>query len=412
MKLATRLALSFLRRRRSRMPAFTAVVSVLGVSFGVAAFLVVVTIFSSFEKELRSILFAANPNLIVFKFPKGIPSALDFQKDLAEMIPKPVRGMSRFEYSEALLSKGGRSALAVVRAVEGQKSANAPELDKIIRPAGALATLDNDASPNSIERFGSTALPAVVLGKGLALKIGAEVGDVVTLTAGGYAGGKNVFQELRVTGFMSIGLGQYDERLALLNFLDGVALFGNDGAAKGIEVAFQDPDDALPVARLLDEKLPYSARAWQDIDRNLFEQIERDGTAIQLIVLVITFVAAFNIIVTLSLSVADRQRQIALLRSLGASSRFIVAVFSIMGAILGGAGALLGVILATVLLKVFAGLELGELQAFYFLERIPVAFRPELFFWACLLAIVLSLVSALLPAYKATQVSPLTGLRP
>ncbi len=437
MNLALRMALSFMRRRNSRSPSFTAIVSVLGVSFGVAAFLVVVTIFNSFEHQLRSILLAANPNLVVFKIPSGIPYPEKYLEELRGRIDKPIESIALFEYNEVVLSKGERTAAVVLRGIQGERSASGPDLVRTILPKGALATLNDEASvfrssylresnlpddtaenANNPKSANTSAareapLPAIVLGKGLALKLDAKVGDVVTFTRDVIAGGAGArMQRFLVTGLMSVGLAQYDEKLTLVNFYDAAHLFGEPGHAKGIEVRFKEPADALEASRALAPNSPYSVRAWQEIDRGLFEQIDRDGTAIKVIVLIITFVAGFNIIVTLSLSVLDRARQISLLRSLGARRGFIVRVFVMMGATLGFVGACLGVGLGLLILRLFAGFELGELQAYYFLERIPVVYDPTLILGAFGVAFVLSFLSALYPAWRATLVSPLLGLKP
>jgi lipoprotein-releasing system permease protein len=437
LNLAFQMALSFMRRRNSRLPSFTAIVSVLGVSFGVAAFLVVVTVFNSFENQLRHILLAANPNLVVFKLPAGIPYADKYREELAKLISKPYQSIALFEYNEVVLSKGDRTAAVVLRGIQGEESASGPDLARTIQPAGALATLNDDvsvfrslstretdlpaedspaaagASPLPSMNSSALKLPSLILGKGLALKLDAKVGDVVTFASNALSGGRqSKLQRFTVTGLLSVGLAQYDEKLTLVNFYDAAHLFGEPGFAKGIEVRFKDPTDALAVSQELAPRIPYSVRAWQEIDRGLFEQIDRDGTAIKVIVLIITFVAGFNIIVTLSLSVIDRARQISLLRALGARRGFIVRVFVFMGAVLGFVGALCGVLLGLAILRVFSGFELGELQAYYFLERIPVEYDPALILGAFGVAFLLSFLSALYPAWRATLVSPLNGLKP
>jgi len=408
LNLALRMALSFMRRRNSRAPSFTAIVSVLGVSFGVAAFLVVVTVFNSFENQLRHILIATNPNLVVFKLPAGIPYARKFAKELEQKIEKPFTHISLFEYSEVVLVKGERTAAVVLRGIEGEKSASAPDLARTIVPKGALATL-NTGLMKSVTAKGT--LPSLILGKGLALKLDAKPGDEVSFVPNVAPGAQGRLERFRVSGILSVGLSQYDEKLTLISYEDANRVFGRPDFASGIEVRFRDPADALVVSKKLAKNIPYSVRAWQEIDRGLFDQIERDGTAIKIIVLIITFVAGFNIIVTLSLSVIDRSRQISLLRSLGAKRGFIIRTFVCMGAVLGAVGALLGVLMGLAILRLFSGFELGELQAYYFLERIPVDYDPALILGAFSVALVLSFLSALYPAWRATLVSPLHGLK-
>ena len=413
--LETSIALSFLRKPGSRMPSFTALVSVVGVAVGVAAFIVVVTVFNSFETQLKQTLLGANPNLVVHNFPKGIPDVQALKAELAALMGPEVKSMSLFEYNEVLLNKDTNTATVIVKAIEGTQAASSVDLKKYIDPPESLALLDNAVSllASGVQSHDGSALPPVILGKGLALRLGAKPGDTVHLSSGtfGYAG-KNVYQSFKVVGYLAIGLAQYDDKLAFIGFLDGVSLFGEPGHAKGVEISLHDPNKAQSLAQALESKIPYQLRPWQDIDQSLFRQIERDGQAVRLIVLIITLVAAFNIIVTLTLSVVDRSKQIATLRSLGARRYHIIRVFVTTGCILGSLGAGLGLLISIAILQFFAGFELGELKAFYFVDRIPVTYDLTLMLAAFLAAIVLSFVSACYPAYKATLVSPLHGLKP
>ncbi len=425
MRIGSKIAMKFLKKPGSALPSFTAVVSVLGVAVGVAAFIVVVTVFNSFEAQLRDTLLGANPNLVVHNFPRDIPDARLFQEDLEKRLGKDLKKTSLFEYNEVLLSREGQTATVIVKAIEGKRAASAEELRRFLDPPEAIDALDSTPSQitgsekgyveSDLDKSGTGegVLPPVILGRGLALKLKASVGDTVSLSSGtfGFAS-RHTFQELRVVGVLAIGLAQYDEKLAFIGFRDGVALFGRKGAAKGVEVTLKDPSEAQKVADRLDAEVPYQLRPWQEIDRSLFRQIKRDGQAVRLIVLIITLVAAFNIIVTLTLSVVDRSKQIATLRSLGARRLDIVQVFVIIGSVLGSFGAGLGVVLSIVVLELFAGFELGELKAFYFVDRIPVDYDPVLMGVAFGAAVVLSFVSAFYPAYKATRVSPLLGLKP
>jgi lipoprotein-releasing system permease protein len=414
MNLEARLALSFIRRPGARVPGFTSLVSMVGVAVGVAAFVVVVTVFNSFERELKETLLGANPNLVVHDFPRPIPRVDEVVAQVKELLGPNLKAVSRFEYNESLLNLEDRSVTAVIKAIEGTRAASSRDLSQFIEPPSALGLLSGlHVRPGPSAEQQSAPLPPIILGKTLAGNLGARVGGHVFLNTGTFGfGSRNVYQKFAVVGLMKVGLAQYDEKVAFISFEDGVALFGQQGSARGIEVSLVDPDQAERLAAELDGKLPYKLRPWQEIDQSLFRQIERDGQSVRLIVLIITFVAAFNIIVTLTLSVVDRSRQIATLRSLGASRYEIIKVFLIVGGFLGLIGSALGIVLAVVLLQVFSRFELGELKAFYFVDRIPVHYDPMLMLAAFGAAVSLALVSALYPAFKATKVSPLVGLKP
>ncbi|MBX9703985.1 MAG: FtsX-like permease family protein [Silvanigrellaceae bacterium] len=180
--------------------------------------------------------------------------------------------------------------------------------------------------------------------------------------------------------------------------------------ASGVEFKFMNPDDSLFVANDLRKKIHYNVSAWQEIDAALFQTIERDGKAIGLVVFIICLVACFNIIVTLSLTVLDRSKDIALLRALGATKSLIVAIFMVSGGLIGFFGALLGGLLGILLLSLFSGIRIGELQEFYFLEKIPVHFDLQFILLTALMAVFLSLLGSLYPAWKAARITPIQGL--
>ncbi len=403
-------ALRFILKKNSKWPTFTGLVSIIGVACGVAAFLVVITVFNSFENRLRTLLMAANPQLIIFKFPDGIPNVDSEIEFIKSETTYPIQSMSRFEYTEAILTKDAQSTTVILKGVEGKEGASYSELKHIVNPPGVLDSFSTSLVEQRLQTQPDE-VPPVLLGKVLAQKINAVPGDVVQFTFGGLGTSSSKVAKFKVTGLLQIGLAQYDDRLAIVSFADARKHIGTPGMAKGIEVSFVNPDHALPFAKKLRSILPYSVKAWQEIDQNLFAQIERDGSTIQFIVFIITLVAGFNIVVTLNLSVLDRAKQIAILRSLGASRGAILRLFVWMGLILGVVGSLVGMIFGLMILFLFSNFETGELQSFYWVDKIPVQYEPKLFVMALLMSVVLSFLSSLYPAFKATKVSPLTGLK-
>ncbi|MBX9837870.1 MAG: FtsX-like permease family protein [Silvanigrellaceae bacterium] len=255
-------------------------------------------------------------------------------------------------------------------------------------------------------------MPHVILGKELAENLDAKIGNTVTLMTFGTE--RNTlgvrYNKLYVTGIIDTGLSEIDKKQVFMNFDDGIKLFGSHNWASGIEISMKNPDQALMISKKLNLEIPYNVISWQQLHTGLFEQIERDGTAIQLIVLIISFVAGFNIIVTLSLTVMDRAKQIALLRALGAKKSLVISTFVYSGIVLGIFGSSLGVICGLIILKIFSGIYLGDFQKFYYLEKIPVHIDIQLIIFAFFTSIFLSFIGALYPAWKASRVSPMHGL--
>ncbi len=417
MNLLVRLSLNFLCKKNSKKLSFTSLVSIIGISFGLAAFLVVITVLNSFQNELKNIISSVNPNVIIYS-PAGITNPTKFMQEIEEYIPAKIRGMSRFVYQESILSYGRQTSAVYIRAIEGTQSASAKQISKFVYPENALNLLNNssnfiDNNRNTIEEIGhENKLPQVILGKELADNLDVKVGNSITLMTFN-SDFKRVgvrYYKLYVVGIINTGLSEFDKKQVFMNFADGVKLFGSDNWASGIEINLEKPDEALNVSKKLNVDLPYNVIAWQEIHSGLFEQIERDGTAIKLIVLIISFVAGFNIIVTLGLTVMDRAKQIAILRALGAKKILIISTFVCSGVILGLLGSTLGILAGLGILKIFSGISLGDFQKFYYLEKIPVQIDSQLIIFAFFTSLILSFIGALYPAWKASRVSPMHGI--
>lgn len=418
LNLFTRLSLHFICKKNSKRLSFTSWISILGVAFGVAAFLVTVTILNSFQYEMKRLISATNPNLIVFS-PSGIPDVLDYENQLKSMIEVPVERMSPFVYQESVLGLGRQTSSVYIRAITGSSSASAEQLTHFITPQNAIKSLDQsstliDGNRNTLD-FGNTPekLPHVVLGADLAEHLNAKKGNIVTLMS--FANEENNlkirYNKLFVTGIIDVGISQYNKQYVLMNFDDGIQLFGIPNWASGIEIKLKDPDQAFGVSEKLNKQIPYHTVSWEQVDSKLFSQIKRDSASIKLIVLIISFVAGFNIIVTLTLTIMDRTKQISLLRSLGAQKKFITGVFVLSGTFLGFLGSVLGICSGIGLLQIIAGIPLGDFRKFYYLEKIPVHMDFQLISIAFLTAILLSFFGALYPAWRAARISPISGLR-
>ena len=420
MKLFLNLAMHFMCQKNSKKPSFATIVSILGIMFGVSSFLVIVTVLNSFEEKMKYIILSANPNIAVFSN-QGIENVASVQNQIADILKDKLQKQSSFVYQESVLAYKAKTSSVYLRAIEGTKSASVPELEQFIFPAGSLSSLDipspaiNSNHQVVLQEKGKESLyPHIILGQELARSLNASVGSVVKLMSFESSGSKIPlikYSNFYVTGLLTIGLSQFDKSFAYMNFSDGLKLFGTPGWASGIEIKLTDSSLAKDLASSLSEKINYQTVAWEDIDAGLFHQISRDSSSIKLIVFIISLVAAFNIVVTLSLTVLDRSKQISLLRSLGARKKQIIFIFLLIGAFVGLLGSIFGVLFGTILLKIFSFVHLGDLKEFYYLDTIPVHLNGKLIFFVVLSAIFLSFLGSIFPAYKASKISPILGLK-
>lgn len=389
-------------KKNSKLPNFSAVVSILGIAFGVLSFLIVVTVLDAFQTQMKSIISSVNPNLTIFS-PMGITNSKNIEKKIVSLLGNQIDKINPFIYQESIIAYKKQTSAVYIRAIPGTESSSAQNLSSFISPQNALSILNNPST-----------IPRIIIGKELASTLGATIGSNVTLMTfetNADNPPRTRYIKMIVSGILNIGLAQYDKQYILMNFQDGVRLFGTADWASGFEVQLKHPDNALQIATKYSQELPYSIIAWQEIDAGLFQQIARDSAVIKFIVFIISVVGAFNILVTLGLTVIDRSKQISLLRSLGAQKRNIIGIFIGIGGILGFLGAVLGTILAIALLLALSKIPLGDLNQFYYLDKIPVEFNPSLIVFVFIAAILLSCLGALYPAWKASKVLPIIGLK-
>jgi len=393
-----------MRKKNSKWPNFSACVSILGIAFGVISFLTVVTILDAFQAQIKSTILSVNPNITIFS-PMGISDLTQNEKKIVSLEGSNFNKISPFIYQESILAYKKNSSAVYIRAIPGTKSSSALSLSNFIYPREILSAL------NSKSEFSP---PKVILGKQLADNLGISVGENVTLMT--FEAKKDQppqvhYKKLEMVGTLAVGLSQYDKQYMLMSFSDAESIFGKPDWASGFEVNLHNPNKALQIANKLSEELPYSVIAWQEIDSGLFRQIKRDSTVIKFIVLIISIVGTFNILVTLGLTVIDRTKQIALLRSLGAQKKHIIGTFVCIGGILGLIGSLIGICLSVIILSLLSEIPLGDLNQFYYIDKIPVQFNPTLMVIVFFAATTLSCLGALYPAWRASKITPILGLK-
>ncbi len=404
MNIFFKISLHFMCRKNSKWPNFSACVSVLGIAFGVISFLTVVTVLNAFQIQMKETIASINPNLTVFA-PMGISDLKKTEKKILDLEKSKIEIISPFIYQESILANKKQTSSVYIRAIQGTKSSSAENLEKFIKPRNSLDLLDRKSAEEPLN---------VILGNELAHDLNTEINSTITLMT--FEPQENRppeinYTKLKVVGLLSVGLAQYDKRYMLMNFDDAQALFGKSDWASGFELKLRNPDSALQLSYKFSDELPYSTLAWQEIDAGLFRQISRDSAVIKFIVFIISIVGAFNILVTLGLTVIDRTKQIALLRSLGAQKKQIIGIFVSIGAVLGFFGALIGTGISLILLGALSKVPLGELNQFYYLNEIPVKFNIPLILTVFVCAILLSALGALYPAWRAAKIKPVLGLK-
>ncbi|MGW8323564.1 MAG: FtsX-like permease family protein, partial [Thermodesulfobacteriota bacterium] len=265
---------------------------------------------------------------------------------------------------------------------------------------------------------GEKGLPGLVIGRELSHILGVHVGDRVNmispLGALGPMGMIPKARGFRVTGIFEAGMYEYDASLAYIDIPHAQDFLNMEDGITGVELRLEDIYEAGRVARRLQARLgyPYHARDWMQMNRNLFAALKLEKIAMFLILTLIILVAAFNIVGTLVMMVIEKSRDIAILKTMGATRRGIMTIFMTQGLFVGILGTALGLAGGYILCYVLQETQLISLPGdVYYLDHLPVHMRAGDFLWVGLAAMLISLLATVYPSLQAAKLDPIEPLR-
>ncbi len=397
-------------KRRNHFISFISLTSMLGIALGVAALIVVLSVMNGFQKEVRARILGVVSHVQI----TGADNRLaDWQAVARESAEHPqVAAAAPFVSAQGMLVFGAGVRGAVVRGI-------VPELEQRVAEIGLHMTAGKLESLVPGE-FG------IVLGSELARALGARDGDKVTLIAPqGLVTPAGILPRLKqftVVGVFEVGMFEYDSGLALIHLEDAQKLYGVGDGASGVRLKLHDLFQSREVARDLITRLrgDLYVSDWTRSHANYFRAVQIEKTMMFIILLLIVAVAAFNIVSTLVMAVTDKQPDIAILRTLGASPRGIMKIFIVQGALIGAIGTLIGVAggiaLALNIDVVVPFLErLLNVQFLsrevYYITDLPSDLQTSDVVAIALVSLALSLLATLYPSWRAARVNPAEALR-
>jgi lipoprotein-releasing system permease protein len=396
--------------RRNRFISFISGVSVLGIALGVAALIIVLSVMNGFQKEVRDRMLSVIAHVELLDAAGG--ALPDWRATAAQAQQRPeVRAAAPFVAAQALVARGEDMRGAVVRGIDPAEEPRVTPLAAQLKD-GPLARLQAGAW-------------GIVLGGELARGLGVRVGDSVTLvTPGGQvtpAGVVPRLKQMTVVGTFDAGHYEYDNGLALIHIDDAAKLF-RTGGASGVQLRLDDPQDARRVAASLAGTLGpgVAVRDWTRTNRNWFDAVQLEKRMMFIILTLIVAVAAFNLVSTLVMTVTDKQADIAILRTLGASPHSVMGIFMVQGAASGVIGTLgglgLGLLVALNIGTIVPALERLFDASFlpgsiYLISRMPSDPQAADILPIGLVSLLLAFVATLYPSWRASRVQPAEALR-
>lgn len=380
-----------------------------GVTVGVMALIVVISVMSGLQKDLRQAILGASPHGMVIRLGDDV-SMLDWERVIDVVrADSSVTAAAPFIYTEIVLAPPGSfNEGAVLKAIPDDAQALAVARVDEYLVAGKL--------PFDATESGH---PGLLVGRGLANRHGLFPGQIVTVVSVQNAeltptGLQPQMRRFEVTGVFETGLYQYDSKWTFTTLPAAQSLLNLGTRVTGVEFNVQDAWKAAETAQRLDVELPfpYAVDDWQHQNASLFSALKLEKLAMAVILLLIVLVASFNIISTLIMVVTDKTREIGILRSMGVTANGILRIFLIQGIVIGIIGTLTGGTLGGVLAYLLDRYEFITLPGdVYFIDRLPVDVNPVDVGLIVAASIAISFLATIYPARRAAELAPVDAIR-
>lgn len=405
------LAIRYLRAKRQE--SFISVISgfsLVGIALGVATLIIVMSVMNGFRHELLKSILGLNGHVTVQANDGLLLRDFDALTGKLRAVPGVTRAAPVVD-GQVMASQNGVNSGVLVRG---------------LHPADlkSLTLVSSTLSPDALNGFDSG--DEVIIGAGLARKMGIRVGGSITLIApkGNVTpfGTTPRIKTYKVSGTFKVGMTQYDTSFIFMPLSEAQLFFNAENGVTSIEVMVTDPDSDLAMLPALQQVLDRNNRLvpWQETNSSFFEALQVERNVMFLILTLIILVAALNIVSGLIMLVKDKSGDIAVLRTMGASRGAVMRVFLIAGASIGVVGTLLGFVIGVVFcaniesirqaLSRLTGTTLFD-PTIYFLSKMPAELDAGEVTAVVVMALTLTLLATLYPSWRAAKLDPVEALR-
>jgi lipoprotein-releasing system permease protein len=399
-------------RRRETFISLITVISVLGVMIGVMTLNVVMAVMSGFEETLRDRLLGINAHIAIIR--SGEP--LRDYENLLQQVSKEngVVAATPTIYGQVMLTAGSRVSGVIVRGIDPDRVNRVVNVQSYLRQ-GTLNGLKTQ-HPLQVEDR-TVLLPGIILGERLANQLGIFPGSavqVVSPMASPTAIG--MIPKMRrffVAGILKTGMSEIDSTLVFMGLAEAQRFFELGDAVTNIELRIQNVDQSRQVAEQIQRRLgfPYFAEDWTRLWPNLFSALKLEKTVYFLVLLLMVLIGAFNIVSTLVMVVMEKKKDIAILRSMGATQQSIRQIFLLKGCIIGILGTILGDILGLLVCLLIAQYQFDLPDGVFLIKTVPVRMYPINFIMVTLASFAVCLVASIYPAFHAAKLDPVEIIR-
>jgi lipoprotein-releasing system permease protein len=406
MSFETFFSLRYLKAKRKQgfISVITAI-SILGIMIGVMALIVVLAVMNGFREDLMKKILGVNSHLLILSYKGGIS---DTERVIQEALEVDgVLSATAVVYSQVMIKNYGNISGAVLRGIDPATVGTVIDIGSMIRGGSVDLLKDSGTDP-----------PGIILGSQLSKQIGAAPGDTVTLvspigklTPLGRVPSEGQF---KVKALFESGMYEYDSSMVYLSLPDAQDFLSLGDEVTVIELKVKDIDQSDTIGKGIQEKLgyPYWTKDWKMMNRSLFSALKLEKATMFIILTMIVLVGALNIISSLVMMVMEKNRDIAILRTMGASPKSIMSIFIFQGLFVGLIGTLLGLMSGSFLCHILARYKFIKLPPdIYYISTLPV--RME---WLDVIsivfgAVIISFLATIYPSWQASKVNPVEALR-
>ena len=410
--------LRYLRaKRRTRTISLNTFISITGITLGVAALIGTLGIMTGFKEDMQTKILGTSSHVIVQARGRETIDGYPELVHQVEQVPGVVAATPYIFKQVLLTSKTGVQGV-VLRGIDPDKEPQVTEMIKNVK-SGTVQDLAVQRPPTPAPADASTPTgrkPGIIVGKEVALRLGVVIGDRINVVSPvgpiSALGMTPKIRPFQVVGLFESGMYEYDASLAYISLEEAQRFFSLGRTATGIQVKVEDVFVADAVAKRIDARLGtgYMARDWMLLNRNLFSALRVEKTMMFLLLVLITLVASFNIVGTLTMIVNEKQREIAILKAMGATPQAIMRIFMLNGLVIGLTGTAIGIPLGYTFLYLIENYWTFD-QTVYYISHIPVHVKALDVFLVSFSAILISFAATLYPSWQAAKLAPVSALR-